>query len=80
MYLGGMGGTGKSRVIQALMKFFEMRNESHRIIVVAPTGNAAALIGGHTYHSVLGIDDRGSYTPPIYKVQKKTRWGRLYVS
>lgn len=27
MYLGGMGGTGKSQVIKALMKFFEMRNE-----------------------------------------------------
>jgi hypothetical protein len=37
MYIGGMGGTGKSRVIKALISFFESRNESHRIIVVAPT-------------------------------------------
>jgi hypothetical protein len=29
MYLGGMGGTGKSQVIKSLMHFFKSRNESH---------------------------------------------------
>jgi len=29
MYLGGMGGIGKSQVIKALMHFFKSRNESH---------------------------------------------------
>src|SRR5882762_4596082 len=29
MYVGGMGGTGKSQVIKALMDFFKSRNESH---------------------------------------------------
>jgi len=56
MYLGGMGGTGKSQVIKALISFFEKRNESHRIMIVAPTGSAAALLNGSTYHSVLGIN------------------------
>lgn len=55
MYLGGMGGTGKSQVIKALMSFFALRNESHRILILAPTGSAAALLLGSTYHSVLGI-------------------------
>jgi hypothetical protein len=55
MYLGGMGGTGKSQVIKALIAFFEKRNESHRIMILAPTGSAAALLNGSTYHSVLGI-------------------------
>jgi hypothetical protein len=55
MYLGGMGGTGKSQVIKALTAFFEKRNESHRIMILAPTGSAAALLNGSTYHSVLGI-------------------------
>ena len=50
-----MGGTGKSQVIRALMKFFKDRNESHRFLVLAPTGSAAALLGGATYHSILGI-------------------------
>jgi hypothetical protein len=59
MYLGGMGGTGKSQVIKCLIKFFQARNESHKFIVLSPTGTAAALLNGSTYHSVLGIDPRG---------------------
>ena len=57
MYLGGMGGTGKSQVIKALMFLFGERKENHRFLVVAPTGSAAALLNGSTYHSVLGIND-----------------------
>ena len=57
MYLGGMGGTGKSQVIKALIHFFGERNENHIFLVVAPTGSAAALLNGYTYHSVLGIND-----------------------
>ena len=58
MYLGGMGGTGKTQVIKALTNFFIRRKEAHRFIVVAPTGTAAALLGGSTYHSMFGINDR----------------------
>ncbi|KAF8225922.1 hypothetical protein L208DRAFT_1125838, partial [Tricholoma matsutake] len=56
MYLGGMGGTRKSQVIKALISLFEKCNESHRIMILAPTGSAAALLNGSTYHSVLGIN------------------------
>ena len=55
MYLGGMGGTGKTQVIKALISMFNQRQENHRFIVLAPTGTAAALLNGSTYHSVLGI-------------------------
>jgi len=55
MYLGGMGGTGKSQVIKALISMFDQRKENHRFIVLAPTGTAAALLNGSTYHSILGI-------------------------
>ena len=55
MYLGGMGGTGKSRVIDALSYFFEERGERDRFLILAPTGSAASLLGGSTYHSVLGM-------------------------
>jgi hypothetical protein len=58
MYIGGMGGTGKSQVLKSLMNFFEKRNESHRFVVVAPTGNAASLLGGSTYHHMFGISDQ----------------------
>ena len=58
MYIGGMAGTGKSQVLKAVIRLFELRNECHRFIVVAPMGSAAALLGRSTYHSVFGINDR----------------------
>jgi hypothetical protein len=60
MYIGGMGGTGKSQVLKALMEFFQRKKESHRFTVVAPTGSAAALLGGSTYHYMFGINDFAS--------------------
>jgi Helitron helicase-like domain at N-terminus/PIF1-like helicase len=55
MYIGGMAGTGKSQVIKALNRYFDQRCESHRFLILGPTGTSAALLGGSTYHSVLGI-------------------------
>jgi len=55
MYLGGMGGTGKSQVIKALSIFLEKRNEAHRFVILGPTGTSAALLNGSTYHSFLGL-------------------------
>jgi hypothetical protein len=55
MYLGGMGGTGKSRVLHAIIAFFEQRNEAYRFLVLGPTGSVAALLNGSTYHSVFRI-------------------------
>jgi len=48
-----MGGTGK---LKALSHFFAVHNESHWFITVAPTGSAAALLGGSTYHYMFGIN------------------------
>ena len=61
MYIGGMGGTGKSQVLKAVSSFFQSRYEAYRFIIVAPTGTAAALLSGSTYHSVLGINDMSSH-------------------
>ncbi|KAJ3521857.1 hypothetical protein NMY22_g12139 [Coprinellus aureogranulatus] len=55
MYVGGMGGTGKTRVIDSLRRFFNIRGEGHRMVVLAPTGAAASVISGSTYHSFLGV-------------------------
>ena len=71
MYIGGMAGTGKSQVIKALTAFFERRNEAHRLIVMAPTGTAAALVGGSTYHSILGINDKCATNMSIAKVRTR---------
>ena len=74
MYLGGMGGTGKSQVIRALKTFFENRNESHRFIVLGPTGTSAALLGGSTYHSFLGINfNSGSKNESAIITQVRSR-------
>lgn len=58
MYLGGIGGTGKSTVIKAVITFLECRNEAHRYAVLAPTGSAACLLEGSTYHSALGLNPK----------------------
>jgi hypothetical protein len=60
MYLGRMGGIGKSKVIEALVHLFSLRNEKHQFMILAPTGSATALLNGSTYHSALGINDRSS--------------------
>jgi hypothetical protein len=62
MYIAGMAGTGKSQVIKALMRLFDVRGEPHRFIILGPTGTAAALNNGSTYHSFLGIRVGGSYS------------------
>ena len=54
-----MGGTGKTRVLKAVSKYLEIRKEAYRFIIVAPTGSAAALLSGSTYHSVFGINNMG---------------------
>ncbi|KAF5336781.1 hypothetical protein D9758_017714 [Tetrapyrgos nigripes] len=55
MYIGGLGGTGKSKVIHSLRKIFHEKGEGHAMVVCAPTGTAAALVHGLTYHSLLGF-------------------------
>ncbi|KAF5346395.1 hypothetical protein D9758_012777 [Tetrapyrgos nigripes] len=56
MYIGGMAGTGKTQVLETLREFFKRWYQSQRMIVVAPTGTAAALVQGSTYHSIFGIN------------------------
>lgn len=55
MFLSGPGGTGKSRVIDALTDFFNSRGEGRRIRLSAFTGVAARNIRGMTLHSALSL-------------------------
>lgn len=55
MYLGGAGGTGKSRVIHALKDFFECAGMTRRFRLAAFTGAAAHNVGGMTLHSALNL-------------------------
>jgi hypothetical protein len=53
MYVGGVGGTGKSHVIKAVVELFERLHRRQELILAAPTGIAAVLIGGYTLHSLV---------------------------
>ena len=79
MYLGGMEGTGKSQVIKALIQYFCDRKESHRFIVLAPTGSAAALVDGSTYHSVLAVNDMEASTLKAQDQMKERILGVQYI-
>ena len=59
MHLGGPGGTGKSRVVNALREFFTSRRESRRFRLAAYTGVAARNIGGATLHALLQLSESG---------------------
>ena len=54
-YLGGEGGTGKSRVLQAIYKVFEILQQTSAIILTAASGAAATEIGGITIHSAVQL-------------------------
>ncbi|KAI0349329.1 hypothetical protein OH77DRAFT_1381547, partial [Trametes cingulata] len=56
MFMGGCGGTGKSRVINALTDFFGMRGQSRRLRLASYTGIAARNISGVTLHTALSFD------------------------
>lgn len=59
MYLGGPGGTGKSRVVNALREYFDMQGESRCFRLAAYTGVAARNIGGATLHALLQLNESG---------------------
>lgn len=53
MFLGGPGGTGKSRVISALKDLFDCQGQGRRLRLASYTGVAASNISGMTLHSAL---------------------------
>lgn len=55
LYIGGEGGVGKSQVVKAIVAGMDMINRKDEVILMAPTGAAADVIGGNTYHTSLGI-------------------------
>ncbi|PBK94462.1 hypothetical protein ARMGADRAFT_876623, partial [Armillaria gallica] len=57
MFLSGAGGTGKSRMINALHDYFERRNQSRRFQLASYTGVAARNISGMTLHAALMLNE-----------------------
>ena len=74
MYLGGPGGTGKSRVVNALRDFFELRNEARCFRLAAYTGVAARNVGGATLHSLLQMNESGRKASAKTKRKLAAMW------
>jgi len=55
LFVGSEGSTGKSRVIEAVAELFSSKDVSHRMLVTAISGTAAARINGVTIHSACGF-------------------------
>ena len=71
VYIAGDAGTGKSYLTTVLMEAFKLLNVKSgkelgkpRILALAPTANAAFIIGGQTIEAALGL------TGSNYKYQK----------
>ncbi|KAM5529293.1 hypothetical protein FOXYSP1_17137 [Fusarium oxysporum f. sp. phaseoli] len=81
-YVGGPGGTGKSRIVDALRNVFVARGQLHQLQVTGMSGSAAAQIGGTTFHSACGLDIHHSNDrrePPVFSEAKKWRWKQKLV-
>jgi hypothetical protein len=53
MCVPGPGGTGKSRLINAITYYFVETQRKEKLRKLGPTAVSASLIGGHTIHSFL---------------------------
>jgi ATP-dependent DNA helicase PIF1 len=62
-YLGGEGGTGKSKVLLAFTKFLKSIHLRHALRITAPTGVAAGNVGGSTTSSLLKFGAGGQVLP-----------------
>ena len=78
-YLGGAGGTGKSRVVDAIKELFRLKEQDHLVLITASSGSAAAKIGGVTIHSAckMRVDENGRHGNRITTADnpsEETRW------
>ncbi|XP_044718018.1 PIF1-like helicase domain-containing protein [Hirsutella rhossiliensis] len=80
-YTGGPGGTGKSRIIDALKGVFAARNQPHLLQITGTSGSSAAHIGGTTIHSACGLDSHRdpNKPPPPFSEAKKWIWKQKLV-
>lgn len=58
MYVGGVGGTGKSHLINSIVHFFKESGFAEMLLLGAPTGIAAVLINGWTLHALCYLSAR----------------------
>ncbi|KAF4617233.1 hypothetical protein D9613_005788 [Agrocybe pediades] len=73
LYIGGSGGTGKSRVITAIKDYFALTNQGSRLRLAAYTGIAANNIHGVTLHAALNLSANGKRSATSLE-QLKAMW------
>lgn len=57
MYIAGVGGTGKSHLVQAVVLLFERIGRRNELVLGGPTGISAVVIGGTTLHKLVMWSD-----------------------
>jgi len=62
IFITGIGGSGKSHVIRAILGAFVRTSRYQQILLSAPTGSAACLIDGYTIHTLtlMGVGSRST--------------------
>ena len=71
MYVGGEGGTGKSRVIHGVKMLVELMGQRSMLQLAGTTGAAADNIDSSTIHSCAGLNfDEKEKRPEIVGEQK----------
>lgn len=58
MFVTGIGGSGKSHVIRAIVEMFRRCGAPEKLTLSAPTGGAAVLIDGYTIHALTFLPKR----------------------
>lgn len=92
IFFTGAAGTGKSRVLDAIVLGLEARRRGRRdeypddrVAVIAPTGMAASLIRGKTLHAWAGIPPGAEFSSTVLEVRKNMnpraleRWTHVWV-
>jgi hypothetical protein len=79
MYISGVGGTGKSHVISSVHKLFHKLGRDRELLLSAPTGIAAVLIGGYTIHALTYLPKTKQQKSPAEKLHEIWRHARYLV-
>src|SRR5882672_4885210 len=76
MYVGSVGGTGKSHLINTLIRFFRKSGFPEMLLLGAPTGSAAVLISGWTLHALcyLTVSDIKSKADELWEIWKNIHY------
>lgn len=74
MYVGGVGGTGKSHLLKAVLRVLSLLGRSDEALVAAPTGAAAILIGGYTIHSLTMLPGKNFDVEQLVSVWRNVKY------